>query len=134
MSPSSFFKIRLRSLHGIALMATLALCATSYAAPPESDQPISAKAPPRFSVLKHTHGGAYFIPSDLLQQHDELIVRVRTLQAQISDGKVPGADALRELKELEPKLEALRKQVAAQRVLVSPLKLQKQTEEMLFDF
>src|SRR5258706_2999808 len=128
MSLSPLFTILLRR---IPLIATPPLPAMSHAAEP--DQPVPAKAPPRFSVLKHTHGGAYFIPSDLLKQHDALIARVRALQAQVADGNVPGADALRELKELEIELETLRKQVEAQKVLVSPLKLQKQTEEMLFD-
>ena len=94
---------------------------------------MEAQAPPGQVVLKRTQGGYYFVAKDLKEKYDQLLNRLGQLKADLSGGRLPADDVLRELKELEPRLEELRKEIEARKVLVSPVKVQKQTEEISFN-
>jgi hypothetical protein len=69
----------------------------------------------------------------LKQRYEQLLARVERLKADVAAGNVAGDEALRQLGELEPQLAELRDEIEARKVLVSPMKVQKQTEELLFD-
>ncbi|MBA3481989.1 MAG: hypothetical protein H0T51_09260 [Pirellulales bacterium] len=84
-------------------------------------------------MLKRTQGGAYFIAKDLKEKYDQLLSRLGQLKSDLAAGRLPADDVLRELKELEPRLEELRNEIEARKVLVSPVKGQKQTEEITLD-
>jgi hypothetical protein len=107
-------------------MISLALAA-------DDDQVVKAEAPPDYAVLSHTRGGAYFVPKDLMERHDQLLARVARIKSDLAAGKMKADAALRELKDVEPLLDSLRKELQEKKVLVSPIKVQKQTEELLFD-
>jgi hypothetical protein len=98
-------------------------------------EPLKAEgeAPADHVVLKHVRGGAFFVARDLKQQYDGLLARVRSLQAAVADDQISGAEALGQLHELEPKLDALRKEIEAKKVLVSPVAVHTQKEESTFD-
>jgi hypothetical protein len=131
--------MRFDSLNSIRNPVSLAVVVLSLAVAPshvvaaDDDQSVHGEAPPEYSVLSHTRGGALFVPKDLLEKHDQLLARVGRLKADIAAGRIKGEAALAELKTLEPQLDALRKELQAKKVLVSPVKVQKQTEELLFD-
>src|SRR5215213_8360649 len=93
-----------------------------------------ATAPPKTVVLEHTRGGAYFVSEPLKEEYDRLLARVRALRAELDGGQVSGPDVVRELKTLQPKLDQLKKDIDAAKVLVSPLKVHTQTETVTFDF
>ena len=92
-----------------------------------------AQAPSGQVVLKRTQGGAYFVASDLKDKYDQLFGRLGQLKSDVSNGRLPAGDALRELKELEPRLDELRKEIETRKILVSPVQVQKQTEELAFN-
>jgi hypothetical protein len=94
---------------------------------------LTAEAPAGHDVLRGTYGGAYFIARDLKAKYDELLARVDRLKADLAAGNVAADEALRQLEELEPQLAQLRDDIEARKVLVSPVKMQQQTEEFTFD-
>src|SRR5712675_1007581 len=120
-------------------LVSLTIVMLSFAGAPskvvaaDDDHIVHGEAPPEHVVLGHTRGGAFFVPKDLLEKHDQLLARVGRLKADIAAGRIKGEAALGELKTLEPQLDSLRKELQAKKVLVSPVKVQKQTEELLFD-
>jgi hypothetical protein len=119
-------------LQAIAVMLIIAgAVGNSRAA--DDDHIVHGQAPPDQAVLSHVRGGAFFVPKDLKQKYDDLLARVRRLKADIAEGKVAGQSALDQLKQLEPQIESLRNELQAKKTLVSPVKLQKQTEELTFD-
>jgi hypothetical protein len=99
----------------------------------DDDHIVHGQAPPDQAVLSYVRGGAFFVPKDVKHNYDDLLARVRRLKAEIAEGKVAGQSALDQLKQLEPQIESLRKEMQAKKVLVSPVKLQRQTEELTFD-
>ena len=94
---------------------------------------VEGEAPPDHAVLKHVRGGAYFVAKDLKERYDALLARVRGLEAAVAADQIKGSDALSELRELEPKLNELRKEIEAKKVLVSPVKIQTRNDEFAFD-
>ena len=99
----------------------------------DDDHIVHGQAPPDQAVLSHVRGGAFFVPKDLKHKYDDLLARVRRLKADIAAGNIAGEAALKQLKQLEPEIESLRKEMQAKKVLVSPVKLQRQTEELTFE-
>ncbi len=94
---------------------------------------LEAQAPSGQVVLKRTQGGAYFVAKDLKEKYDQLLNRLGQLKSDLSGGRLKADNALSELKQLEPQLEELRNEIEARKVLVSPVKEQKQTEELVFN-
>lgn len=92
-----------------------------------------ATAPPNLAVLRHTTAGAYFVAPDLKQNYQQMLTRIERLKADVAAGNIAGDEALRQLGEFEPQLAELRDEIENRKVLVSPMKVQKQTEELLFD-
>jgi hypothetical protein len=123
----------MRNLVFLAVVMLSLAVAPSKVVAADDDHIVHGEAPPEYSVLSHTRGGAFFVPKDLLEKHDQLLARVGRLKADIAAGRIKGEAALAELKTVEPQLDALRKDLQAKKVLVSPVKVQKQTEELLFD-
>ena len=119
----------------VPLLAPVVLSAMLCGAARSEAEPLKAEgeAPADHVVLKHVRGGAFFVAKDLKQQYDALLGRVRGLQAAIAGDQISGAEANAQLRELEPKLDALRKEIEAKKVLVSPVAVQTQTEESTFD-
>ncbi len=123
---------RIRSVAMLLSIAAL-IAGAAWAARAGDLDIIKGDAPPDHAVLKHARGGAYFVPKDLKERHDQLLARVGRIKGDLAGGKIKGDAALRELKEVEPLLEALRKEIEEKKVLVSPVKVQKQSEELSFD-
>lgn len=94
---------------------------------------VQAEAPPNSVVLRHTRGGAYFVAEPLKEEYDKLLARVQTLQADLDAERTTGAAVLVELKDLRDRLDKLRADIEQKKVLVSPLKVHSQTEEVSFD-
>lgn len=128
-------RLPLVGLQFAPLLAAAALAAALCGAARGEGEPLKAEgeAPADHVVLKSVPGGALFVAKDLKQQFDGLLARVRSLQAAVAGDQISGAEALAELRELEPKLDALRKEIEAKKVLVSPVEVQTQTEESTFD-
>lgn len=114
----------------VLCMALQCLANSAWADDPPK---LEAQAPSGQVVLKRTQGGAYFVAKDLKAKYDQLLSRLGQLKSDLSGGRLPADDVLRELKELKPRLEELRKEIEARKVLVSPVKGQKQTEELSFN-
>lgn len=121
----------LRVLCPIALLCL----ASSAGSPPAAAEVTEARAtaPPKSVVLEHTRGGAYFVSEPLKQEYDRLLSRVRALRAELDGGQARGPEVIRELSELQTKLERLRGDIEKAKVLVSPLKVHTQSEEVTFD-
>jgi hypothetical protein len=90
-------------------------------------------APPKHEVLNHTRGGAYFVASDLKNQYDQLLARISNLKSEVAAGKVQGMEAVRQLRELQPQIQELRKEIDERKVLVTPVHFQKQTQRLTFE-
>lgn len=116
---------------GVVLWLLVATCGGLLHA--QEPTTLEAEAPPNQAVLRHTTGGAYFVAKDLKTKYDELLARIERLKADVAAGNVPGDEALRQLGQLEPQLAQLVKEIEERKVLVTPLKTQSQTEELLFD-
>src|SRR5215218_4794540 len=86
-----------------------------------------AVAPPKSVVLEHTRGGAYFVSEPLKEEYDRLLARVRALRAELDGGQASGPEVIRELRELQTKLDRLRADIDKAKVLVSPLKVHSQS-------
>lgn len=93
----------------------------------------SAKAPENHVALKKTVSGGYFVAKPLKEEYDKLLGSLRLLKADIDAGTTSGASALRELADLQTKLEALRLQIEAQKVLVPIAKEHQAQEAVTFD-
>lgn len=118
----------------LSLVMQWSVCvAIAIGASAHAQDTFKAAAPPNLAVLRHTTAGAYFVAPDLKQKYEQLLARVERLKADVAAGNIAGDEALRQLGELEPQLAELRDEIEDRKVLVSPLKVQKQTEELLFD-
>ncbi len=122
-----------RPIRQTIAVLTMLVGAIANARAADDDRIVHGQAPPDQAVLSYVRGGAFFVPKDLKHKYDDLLARVRRLKAQIAEGKVAGQSALDQLKQLEPQIESLRKEMQAKKVLVSPVQLQRQTEELTFD-
>src|SRR5687767_4819961 len=119
-----------RLVCGALAVASIPVPAAGKADPLE---PAAVTAPANSVVLEHTRGGAYFVSEPLKEEYDRLLSRVRALRAELDAGQVTGPQVLRELNELQPKLDRLRADIEKAKVLVSPLKVHEQAEEVTFD-
>src|SRR5437016_63862 len=70
-----------RAPKAISLAALLLLFAAAPAnlLAADDDHTVHGQAPPDMNVLSHTRGGAFFVPKDLMEQHDQLFARVGRL-------------------------------------------------------
>jgi len=127
-TPNSPQAFQLRSIVGTLLI----LIASSAAA---KDEPLKAvgSAPAKHEVLNHARGGAYFVAADLKRQYDQLLSQIGNLKSDVAAGRVQGVEAVRQLRELQPKLEELRKEIDERKVLVTPVHFQKQTQKLSFE-
>jgi hypothetical protein len=118
----------------VPLVVAIALpCGSGHMLRADEPLKLQAEAPPDHAVLDSTLGGAYFVAKDLKEQYEKLLDRVEALKSDVNDGRLPADEALHQIEELEPRLEALRQELEARKVLVSAAKMQQQTEEVLFD-
>lgn len=92
---------------------------------------IKSEAPPEHEVWRHVRGGAFFIARPLKQKHDELLSQVRQLQAAVRQDRIEGGEALARLRRLQDELQKLASEIEAKKVLVSPVKVLRQTETVL---
>lgn len=125
-----------RSCSGfVPLLAPVVLSAMLCGTARSEAEPLKAEgeAPADHVILKHVRGGAFFVAKDLKQQYDALLGRVRGLQAAIAGDQISAAEANAQLRELEPKLDVLRQEIEAKKVLVSPIAVHTQVEESTFD-
>lgn len=92
-----------------------------------------AFAPENHVELKDTVSGSYFIARPLKEQYDKLLTRLRSLQADIESERTSGAEALRNLKELQTDLGRLRAEIEEKKLFVPVAKTHVQTDTTTFD-
>lgn len=119
-----------RRTAAMTLVVLTALFANGF-----SQEPARAdgEAPPEHELLTHVRGGAYFVARPLKERYDQLLVRLQTLKSEIENAKIPGAEAIEELRKLQTQLADLRKEIDEKKVLVSPVKVHTQSETVTFD-
>ncbi len=108
-------------------------CAAPASALAADTPPVEAKAPDKTVVLRYTRGGAWFVSEPLKEQYDKLLARIGALRADLDAERITGADAQRDLKDLQVQLDKLRDRIEKEKVLVSPVKLHRQTATSEFD-
>lgn len=90
------------------------------------------KAPANHALLSNTVNGWYFVPMEFKQQYDATLARLETLQGDVESGRLTAKKAQTELQELKQRLEMLRKEIDAKRVVVTGASIQTQTETLEF--
>ena len=116
------------------LLVTHRRCLSSGEQRASDDIPqVEGEAPAGQEALKHTRAGAYFVDTSLKEQYNRLLSRTKSLQADLDAERIGGAEALRELGDLQTKLQQLRDEIEKKKVLVQPGKLHKQSETTTFD-
>ncbi|HWE95037.1 MAG TPA: hypothetical protein VG269_13810 [Tepidisphaeraceae bacterium] len=108
-------------------------CAAPACALAQKPPQVEAKAPDKTVVLRHTRGGAWFVSEPLKDEYDKLLARVGALRADLDAERITGAEAQRELENLQFQLSKLRDRIEKEKVLVSPVKVHEQSETTLFD-
>lgn len=94
---------------------------------------VEGKAPPDHAILKSTRDGAYFVAKELKEEYDKLVAQVRTLRDELRNEQIGSADALTRMRLLQERLQALRTEIEARKVLVAPVKTHVQEEVTMFD-
>ncbi|MGA2255050.1 MAG: hypothetical protein ABSG53_10340 [Thermoguttaceae bacterium] len=94
---------------------------------------VEGEAPAGQESLQTVRGGAIFVDTSLKEQYNRLLSRVRTLQADLDAERIDGAEAFRELEDLQTKLKRLRDEIEKKKVLVLPGKFHKQSETSTLD-
>ena len=92
-----------------------------------------AQAPADHAILRSGLGGAYFVTKSLKQRYDNLVKTVRVLEAEINKATIDEEDALLEIRNLREELANTREAVEKQKVFVSPVKTQTQSETTTLD-
>jgi len=113
----------------ICIAFTFAASVSAMAA----DTQVTGQAPDKTVVLRYTRGGAWFVSEPLKDQYDSLLARVGALRADLDAERITGADAQRQLADLQTQLNQLRDRIEKEKVLVSPVKLHQQSETTEFD-
>ena len=90
-------------------------------------------APPNHAVLKHAREGAFFVAKPLKQKYDQLLDRVKLIRAEIGAGRIQGAEARRQLSDLQSELDQLREEIEQKKVLVTAVETHTQTETTTFN-
>src|SRR5688500_9483684 len=114
-------------------LALAALISVSSTAALAEEPRAKAFAPENHVELKDTVSGSYFIAKPLKEEYDRLLSRLKTLQADIESERTSGAEALRTLKELQTKLQDLRKEIEDKKILVPIAKTHQKIETTTFD-
>ena len=93
-----------------------------------------AAAPDKTVELSGTSGGgAYFVNEGLKKDYDKILAQMSSLRNELDNGRITGVDAKRDLAKLQYQLSTLQKKIQEAKVLVSPLKVHKQSETLTFD-
>jgi hypothetical protein len=95
--------------------------------------PLIGQAPPGQEAIGRIRGGYFFVDASLKEEYNRLLSRVRTMQADLDDKRISGAEALQELGGLRAKLKRLRDEIEKKKVLVSFGKSHTQRETTTFD-
>jgi hypothetical protein len=119
-----------RCLPRIALSLALLLTVSAGA----QDRPTAkGQAPDNHSLLKRTLSGGYFVAKPFKEEYDRAVNRLRLLKTDIDSGRTTGAEALRELAELQLTLDGLRQQIEARKVFVPIAQTHSDTETVTFE-
>ena len=102
-------------------------------AQPADGNEIEGQAPPNMAILKHAHGGAWFVAQDLKDKYDRLLDQVRVLQSELEHKGLSANEAHARIGGLRGELDALRREIESKKVLISPLKVHTRQETTLFD-
>lgn len=114
-------------------MALVGLLAVNVGGEEPARLQATGEVPAGHVVLKSTLGGAYCIARPLKERYDKLLGAVQAVQADLDAERIEAADALEELESLQRELKTLRAEIEAKKVLVSPLKVHRQTETTTFE-
>jgi len=91
------------------------------------------KAPPDHAILKSTRIGAWFVAKELKEEYDKLVGEVRALRNELRNEQIGSADALARMRVLQDRLNALRTEIEARKLLVAPVRSTVQEESSTFD-
>src|SRR5687768_16864 len=91
-----------------------------------------AVGPADQTIVGSKLGGSFFAPKALKEKYDELIAKVRALEAQIAEGEITGEQATREIKQLRSELEAVRKAIEEQKKFVPVAKIHTKSDSTTF--
>lgn len=123
-----------RSIRQLVVLAVLLLILFGPAAISRAqNRKVEGKAPPDHAILKSTRTGAWFVAKDLKEEYDQLVGEVRSLRNELRNEQIGSADALTRMRVLQDRLNTLRTEIEARKVLVAPVKTHVQEEVTTFD-
>ncbi len=110
-------------------IATLLACTNSSA----QDTPVvEGKAPSDHAIVGSKLGGRYFAPKPLKEAYDQLVSKVRSLETELREGRIDGAQASAEVKALQAELAAVREKIEREKTFVPAGKVHTQSDSMTF--
>jgi hypothetical protein len=110
-------------------MAVLLVCVDSSA---QDTLVAEGKAPPNQAIVGSALGGRYFAPKPLKEAYDQLVNKVRSLEADIREGRIGGAQAGLEVKQLQAELAAVREKIEREKKFVPAGKIHTKSESITF--
>jgi len=94
---------------------------------------VEGQAPPDSALLKPTRGGYFVVSKPLKERYDGLLAQVQSLQADLDAERTSGEEAMSRLQSLQVELKSLREEIEREKVLVSPVKVHRQSETTTFE-
>src|SRR5688500_15372417 len=92
------------SFHAFALLVAASLLQLSVRAQAPERLEATGEAAPNQAIVGSALGGRYFAPKPLKESYDRLVGKVRSLETEIRDGRVSGAQASVEVQQLQKEL------------------------------
>ena len=126
-------KLLPRALSAQFVVYLLIGCCAADLACADDPPRVKNEAPPNMAVVGSKLGGTFYAPKPLKEQYDKLTAKVRTLQAEIIDGKITGKTAAEHVRLLKTELEAVRTQIDAEKVFVATAKIYTESETTTFE-
>src|SRR4029079_715232 len=90
------------------------------------------EAAPDQAIVGSKLGGSFFAPKPLKEKYNQLVSKVRSLEAEISDGTISGQQAQREIKQLREELVATRAEIEKQKTFVPAGKIHTKSDTTTF--
>jgi len=124
-------KVPFCSLAVMLLFAASFLPASPAVAQPEIPT-AKAEGPADHTIVGAKLGGSFFAPKALKEKYDELLGKVRLLNAEIAEGRITGEQATRDISQLRTELEAVRKAIEEQKKFVPVARIHTKSDSMTF--
>jgi hypothetical protein len=119
-------------LRAFAVLAVVSLLPLSVRGQAPERLEATGEAAPNQAIVGSKLGGSYFAPKPLKESYDRLVSKVRSLETEIREGRISGAQAGVEVKQLQTELNEVRQQIEREKTFVPAGKIHTKSDSMTF--